>query len=128
MPSSILRWPFISMALTAPAGETLYAQAVEERNRRDDAGAVSTDRDVRVEISGVTGAQSVRHPAGCAGVGAGSGASGHRTGQQAGGRGRDEGDTGEQFIQWFLNEQAEEMALMTSLVRVADRAGANCST
>ncbi len=39
---------------------------------------------------------------------------------------RDEGDyLGEQFMQWFLKEQVEEMALMTSLVRVADRAGAN---
>jgi ferritin len=39
---------------------------------------------------------------------------------------RDEGDyLGEQFVQWFLKEQVEEMALMTSLVRVADRAGAN---
>jgi bacterioferritin B len=28
-------------------------------------------------------------------------------------------------MQWFLKEQVEEMALMTSLVRVADRAGAN---
>ena len=39
---------------------------------------------------------------------------------------RDEGDhLGEQFMQWFLKEQVEEMALMTTLVRVADRAGAN---
>jgi ferritin len=39
---------------------------------------------------------------------------------------RDEGDyLGEQFMQWFLKEQVEEVALMTSLVRVADRAGAN---
>ena len=28
-------------------------------------------------------------------------------------------------MQWFLKEQVEEMALMTSLVRVADRAGAD---
>ena len=28
-------------------------------------------------------------------------------------------------MQWFLKEQVEEMALMTTLVRVADRAGAN---
>jgi bacterioferritin B len=36
---------------------------------------------------------------------------------------RDEGDyLGEQFMQWFLKEQVEETALMTSLVRVADRA------
>jgi ferritin len=39
---------------------------------------------------------------------------------------RDEGDyLGEQFMQWFLQEQTEEMALMTTLVRVADRAGTN---
>ena len=28
-------------------------------------------------------------------------------------------------MQWFLQEQVEEVALMTTLVRVADRAGAN---
>jgi len=28
-------------------------------------------------------------------------------------------------MQWFLREQIEEVALMTTLVRVADRAGAN---
>jgi bacterioferritin B len=39
---------------------------------------------------------------------------------------RDEGDyLGEQFMQWFLQEQVEEVALMTTLLRVADRAGAN---
>lgn len=39
---------------------------------------------------------------------------------------RDEGDfLGEQFMQWFLQEQIEEVALMATLVRVADRAGAN---
>ena len=39
---------------------------------------------------------------------------------------RDEGDLlGEQFMQWFLQEQVEEMALMSTLLRVADRAGSN---
>ncbi len=39
---------------------------------------------------------------------------------------RDEGDyLGEQFMQWFLKEQVEEVAQMTTLVRIADRAGAN---
>lgn len=39
---------------------------------------------------------------------------------------RDEGDyLGEQFMQWFLQEQIEEVALMTTLLRVADRAGDN---
>lgn len=39
---------------------------------------------------------------------------------------RDEGDhLGEQFMQWFLREQVEEVAVMTRLLRVADRAGHN---
>lgn len=39
---------------------------------------------------------------------------------------RDEGDyLGEQFMQWFLREQVEEVAMMTRLLRVADRAGHN---
>jgi bacterioferritin B len=39
---------------------------------------------------------------------------------------REENDyRGEQFIQWFLNQQIEEVALMTTLVRVAERAEAN---
>ena len=28
-------------------------------------------------------------------------------------------------MQWFLKEQVEEVALMTTLVRIADRAGTN---
>ena len=36
---------------------------------------------------------------------------------------RDEGDyTSEQFIQWFIREQIEEVATMSSLLRVAERA------
>jgi ferritin len=39
---------------------------------------------------------------------------------------RDEGDyLGEQFMQWFLKEQIEEVASMNTLVRVAHRAGDN---
>ena len=39
---------------------------------------------------------------------------------------RDEGDhLGEQFMQWFLKEQVEEVAMMTTLVRIAERAGAD---
>lgn len=42
------------------------------------------------------------------------------------GTARDEGDyLGEQFMQWFLKEQVEEVALMTTLVRIAERAGAD---
>jgi ferritin len=39
---------------------------------------------------------------------------------------REDGDyLGEQFMQWFLKEQVEEVYSMTTLVRVAERAGAN---
>jgi ferritin len=39
---------------------------------------------------------------------------------------RDEGDyAGERFMQWFLNEQVEEVALITTLMRVSERAGAD---
>jgi ferritin len=39
---------------------------------------------------------------------------------------RDEGDyLGEQFMQWFLEEQVEEVALITTLLREGERAGAN---
>jgi len=39
---------------------------------------------------------------------------------------RDEGDyVGEQFMQWFLKEQVEEVSAMTTLVNVAKRAGDN---
>ncbi|MEE2030731.1 ferritin [Rhodococcus chondri] len=37
---------------------------------------------------------------------------------------RDEGDfLGEQFVQWFLQEQVEEVATMHTLVRISRRAG-----
>jgi ferritin len=39
---------------------------------------------------------------------------------------RDEGDyRGEQFMQWFLKEQVEEVASMTTLLAIARRAGDN---
>ena len=39
---------------------------------------------------------------------------------------RDTGDyLGEQFMQWFLKEQVEEVASMTTLLAIADRAGSN---
>ena len=39
---------------------------------------------------------------------------------------RDDGDyLGEQFMQWFLKEQVEEVAAMNTLVNVAKRAGDN---
>lgn len=104
-----------------------YAQAVEERNHAMMLVQYLLDRDADVEIPAVdavlnsfdTPAQALRlaleqertvteqvsHLAAVA---------------------RDEGDyLGEQFMQWFLKEQVEEVATMTTLVRIAERAGAN---
>lgn len=39
---------------------------------------------------------------------------------------REHGDyLGEQFVQWFLKEQVEEVAAMTTLLTIVDRAGEN---
>ncbi|MBO0830030.1 MAG: ferritin, partial [Streptosporangiales bacterium] len=39
---------------------------------------------------------------------------------------RDDGDyVGEQFLQWFLKEQVEEVAQMDTLLTIVDRAGDN---
>jgi len=100
-----------------------YAQAVEERNHAMMLVQYLLDRDVRVEIPGVDGVRNQFDTPRDA-------LDQERTVTEQVGRlaavARDEGDyLGEQFIQWFLKEQVEEMALMTSLVRVADRAGAN---
>jgi bacterioferritin B len=39
---------------------------------------------------------------------------------------REEGDfTSEQFVQWFIREQTEEVATMTNLLRVAERSRAD---
>jgi ferritin len=39
---------------------------------------------------------------------------------------RDEGDyIGEQFMNWFLKEQVEEVASMSDLLKIMDRAGDN---
>ncbi|MGV0743208.1 ferritin [Mycolicibacterium sp. XJ870] len=104
-----------------------YAQAVEERNHAMMLVQYLLDRDVDVEIPGVdpvcnhfdvprealvlalnqerTVTEQISRLASVA---------------------REEGDyLGEQFMQWFLKEQIEEVSSMTTLVRIADRAGAN---
>ena len=64
-----------------------YAQAVEERNHAMMLVQYLLDRDVRVEIPGVDGVRNqFDTPRHALALVAGSGASGHRTGQQAGGR------------------------------------------
>jgi ferritin len=104
-----------------------YGQAVEERNHAMMLVQHLLDRDVRVEIPG-TGAvrNQFDRPREALAVALDQ----ERAVTEQVGRlaavARDEGDfLGEQFMQWFLQEQIEEVALMTTLVRVADRAGAN---
>lgn len=42
---------------------------------------------------------------------------------------REAGDyTSEQFVQWFIKEQTEEVATMSALLRVAERAGYDAAT
>jgi ferritin len=104
-----------------------YAQAVEERNHAMMIVKYFLDRDISVELSGIDSAKShfenVREPIALAlaqekGV----------TDQiiQLTSTAREEGDyLGEQFMQWFLKEQVEEVANMTTLLTIADRAGSN---
>ncbi|MGW0040847.1 ferritin [Rhodococcus sp. NPDC003348] len=104
-----------------------YAQAVEERNHAMMIVQYFLDRDIEVELSGIDPArshfESPREPIALAlkqekAV----------TEQivQLASTARDEGDyLGEQFMQWFLKEQVEEVASMNTLLTVADRAGTN---
>ncbi|CDO07852.1 ferritin family protein [Mycolicibacterium cosmeticum] len=104
-----------------------YAQSVEERNHAMMLVQYLLDRDLDVEIPGIdavlnsfdTPAQALRLAL-----------EQERTVTEQITRlasvAREEGDyLGEQFMQWFLKEQVEEVATMSSLVRIAERAGAN---
>jgi ferritin len=104
-----------------------YAQAVEERNHAMMLVRYLLDRDVRVEIPGVDGVRNAFDtPRDALALALDQERVVTEQVSRLTAVARDEGDyLGEQFMQWFLKEQVEEMALMTSLVRVADRAGAN---
>ncbi|BBY33530.1 bacterioferritin [Mycolicibacter minnesotensis] len=104
-----------------------YTQAVEERNHAMMLVQYLLDRDVRVEIPGV---DAVRNNFDAPREALALTLEQERTVTEQISRlvsvARDEGDhLGEQFMQWFLREQVEEVALMTRLLRIADRAGHN---
>lgn len=104
-----------------------YRQAVEERNHAMMLVQYLIDRDVEVEIPAVG---AVRNSFGTPRDALALALDQERTVTEQisrlAGVARDEGDyLGEQFMQWFLGEQVEEVAQMTTLVRIADRAGAN---
>ncbi|CRZ17519.1 ferritin [Mycolicibacterium neworleansense] len=104
-----------------------YAQAVEERNHAMMLVQYLLDRDIDPEIPGVDAVcnrfETPRDALALA-------LSQERTVTEQISRlasvAREEGDyLGEQFMQWFLKEQIEEVSSMATLVRIADRAGAN---
>lgn len=104
-----------------------YKQAVEERNHAMMIVQYFLDRDINVEISGIDAAKSrfenAREPIALA-------LAQEKTVTeqiiQLASTAREEGDyLGEQFMQWFLKEQVEEVANMTTLLTIADRAGSN---
>jgi ferritin len=104
-----------------------YSQAVEERNHAMMLVQYLLDRDAHVEIPGVDG---IRNQFDTARDALALALDQERAVTEQVSRlaavARDEGDyLGEQFMQWFLKEQVEEMALMTTLLRVAERAGTN---
>jgi ferritin len=104
-----------------------YRQAVEERNHAMRFVQYLLDRDVHVEIPG---ADTVRNqfdrPHDALALALDQERTVTEQVSRLAGVARDEGDyLGEQFMQWFLKEQVEEVALMTTLVRVAERAGGN---
>lgn len=104
-----------------------YAQAVEERNHAMMLVQYLLDRDVHVEIPGVDEVcNSFATPRDVLAMALDLERTVTEQVSRLAGVARDEGDyLGEQFMQWFLAEQVEEVARMTTLVRIADRAGAN---
>jgi bacterioferritin B len=104
-----------------------YGQAVEERNHAMMLVRHLLDRGIDAEIPGVDAVRndfdSPRAALSLA-LDQERGVTEQITGLTA--AARDEHDyLGEQFMQWFLKEQVEEVASMTTLLRIADRAGAN---
>ncbi|AZG46894.1 ferritin [Gordonia insulae] len=104
-----------------------YAQAVEERNHAMMIVQYFLDRDVDVEIPGVpaprTDFADYRAPIELALAQEKSVTEQIVDLARAA---RDSGDyLGEQFMQWFLAEQVEEVATMTTLQTIAERAQGN---
>jgi ferritin len=104
-----------------------YGQAVEERNHAMMLVQHLLDRDLRVEIPRVDAVRNqFDRPREALALALEQERAVADQVSRLAAVARDEGDyLGEQFMQWFLQEQVEEVALMSTLVRVADRAGSN---
>ncbi len=104
-----------------------YAQSVEERNHAMMIVQYFLDRDMAVDLTGVDAVQSMFDSAREA-IDLALAQEQKVTEQivELARAARDDGDyLGEQFMQWFLKEQVEEVATMNTLLTVADRAGDN---
>jgi ferritin len=104
-----------------------YSQAVEERNHAMMFVQYLLDRDIRVEIPGVDAVENqFDAPRDALALVLEQERTVTDQVSRLASVARDEGDyLGEQFMGWFLREQVEEVAVMTTLLRVADRAGHN---
>ena len=104
-----------------------YAQALEERNHAMMLVQYLLDRDVEVEIPGIDPVcNSFTTPRDALALALDQERTVTEQISRLASVARDEGDyLGEQFMQWLLKEQVEEVAAMTTLVRIADRAGSN---
>ncbi|MET7769211.1 ferritin [Nocardia sp. NPDC005366] len=104
-----------------------YKQAVEERNHALMIVKYFLDRDISVELTGVDSAKSQFESARDV-IAMALAQEKNVTDQivRLASTAREEGDyLGEQFMQWFLKEQVEEVANMTTLLTVTERAGSN---
>jgi bacterioferritin B len=104
-----------------------YNHAAEERDHAGKMVQYLLDRDIPVEIPGV---DEVRNQFATVGDALALALDSERTVTDQvsalAAAAREEGDyLGEQFMWWFLEEQVEEVSIMTSLLRIAERAGDN---
>ena len=104
-----------------------YSQAVEERNHAMMIVQYFLDRDITVELTGVDASKSVfTDPREAIALALAQEETVTEQIIALASTAREEGDyLGEQFMQWFLKEQVEEVASMKTLLNIADRAGHN---
>jgi bacterioferritin B len=104
-----------------------YAQAVEERNHAMMLVKYLLDRDIEVEIPGVDPVRNAfTSPTDALKLALSQERVVTEQISRLASVAREEGDyLGEQFMQWFLKEQVEEVATISTLVKIADRAGEN---
>ncbi|MGB3483359.1 MAG: ferritin-like domain-containing protein [Mycobacterium sp.] len=104
-----------------------YRQAVEERNHAMMLVRYLLDRGVRADITGIDAVRNqFSSPREVIALALDQERAVTDQISTLAAAARDEHDyLGEQFMQWFLKEQVEEVATMTTLLRIADRAGDN---